>query len=110
MFWQQPGTGIQQLVTGRDVTPNLRTHLAYPDAQVIHLHSLSLGCSCLSSLAYLYIPPFSRTKLRNEMGGQASLLNALLWVFRSQKVKMCFAHFIVQINSDLNCGMYIYPI
>ena len=27
-------------MTGRDVTPNLLTHLAYPDAQVIHLHSL----------------------------------------------------------------------
>jgi hypothetical protein len=37
-------------VTGRDVTPNLLTHLAYPDAQVIHLHSLSLSCLCLSTL------------------------------------------------------------
>src|SRR6266487_3427808 len=44
------------------------------------------------------------------MGGQASLLNALIWVFRSQKVKMRSAHFIVQINGDLNFGMYIYPI
>jgi hypothetical protein len=28
-------------VTGRDVTPNLLTHLASPDAQVIHRHSLA---------------------------------------------------------------------
>jgi hypothetical protein len=27
-------------VRGKDVTPNLRTHLAYPDAQLIHLHGL----------------------------------------------------------------------
>jgi hypothetical protein len=86
------------------------THLAYPDAQVIHLRSSLLCCSCLSSLAYLYIPTCSGTKLRNAMGGQASLLNALLWVFRSQKVKMCSAHFIVQINGDLHFGMYISPI
>jgi hypothetical protein len=46
-------------VTGRDVTPHLLTHLASPDAQVIHLHSLTLSCSCLSSLAYLYIPTCS---------------------------------------------------
>jgi hypothetical protein len=39
-------------MTGRDVTPNLRTNLAYPDAQAIHLHGLSLNCSCPSSLAY----------------------------------------------------------
>ena len=39
-------------MTGRDVTPNLLTHLASPDAQVIHLHSLSLSCSCHSSLAH----------------------------------------------------------
>jgi hypothetical protein len=48
--------------------------------------------------------------LRHEMGGQASLLNALIWVFHSQKVKRRCAHFIVQINGDLNFGMYIYPI
>ncbi len=28
-------------MTGRDVTPNLLTHLASPDAQVIHRHSLA---------------------------------------------------------------------
>ena len=28
-------------MTGRVVTPNLLTHLASPDAQVIHLHSLA---------------------------------------------------------------------
>ena len=28
-------------MTGRDVTPNLLTHLETPDAQVIHLHSLT---------------------------------------------------------------------
>lgn len=41
MFRQQPGTRGEHLVTGRDVTPNLLTHLASPDAQVIHRHSLA---------------------------------------------------------------------
>jgi hypothetical protein len=86
------------------------THLAYPDAQVIHLHALICAAHAFPRFAYLYIPTCSGTTLRNEMGGQASLLNALLWVFRSQKVKMRSAHFIVQINGDLNFGMYISPI
>src|SRR6266702_6152564 len=59
MFRQQPGTRGEHLVTGRDVTPNVLTHLASPDAQVIHRHSLASQLlmpflSCASSPSRVY--------------------------------------------------------
>jgi hypothetical protein len=39
-------------VTGRDVTPNLLTHLASPNAQVIHLHSRVSAAHALPRFAH----------------------------------------------------------
>ena len=39
-------------MTGRDVTPNLLTHLASPDAQVIHLHSRVPAAHALPRFAH----------------------------------------------------------
>src|SRR6266487_3789650 len=69
MFRQQPGTRGEQLVTGRDVTPHLRTHLAYPDAQVIHLHSLICAAHALPLLRIIAKPSLSASVEEGKQEG-----------------------------------------
>lgn len=69
LWRQQPGTRVQQLVTGRDVTPHLLTHLAYPDAQLVHLHSLICAAHALSLLRIIAKPSLSASVEEGKQEG-----------------------------------------
>src|SRR6266568_8351820 len=69
MWRQQPGTRVQHLVTGRDVTPNLRTHLDTPDAQLIHLHGLICAAHALPLLRIIEKPSLAASVEEGKQEG-----------------------------------------
>ncbi len=56
-------------MTGRDVTPNLRTHLDTPDAQLIHLHGLICAAHALPLLRIIAKPSLAASVEEGKQEG-----------------------------------------